>query len=145
MSTHLPVRLYTPLRRQHLGHVSTMRFFSATPMALGRGRPGGSQTQHTNPVAASRAARYQQGTSSSAMQEQELVDERKVPDDVGLIPGSPPFNDHTRVEVLIQTRYLRSRTLDALNTIFDKTALALRVVVGQESGNGLVPVCCSLY
>lgn len=91
MSTHLPVRLYTPLQRQRqrLGHVPTVRFFSATPMALGRGPPGNRMRRRADPVIAATAARYQPGTASSVLQQRQINDERNIPDDVGLIPGNP--------------------------------------------------------
>lgn len=83
MSTKLPLRLYRPLHRQCPVQASPVRYFSST-QTLARG----SRSRRVDPVVAATAARQQVGRASNARQEEQLSDERNVPEDIGLIPGT---------------------------------------------------------
>ncbi|KAJ4287008.1 hypothetical protein N0V90_012889 [Kalmusia sp. IMI 367209] len=88
MSTHLPLRLHRPLPLQCVRSPLSSRPFSSTKPAWARTPSGTRKRGRVDPVIAETAARHQQGKASSAMQEEQLSDERNVPDDIGLIPGT---------------------------------------------------------
>ncbi|KAF1966912.1 hypothetical protein BU23DRAFT_306281 [Bimuria novae-zelandiae CBS 107.79] len=84
MSTQLPIRLYRPLHRQQLAPTSLNRLFSTSRPAFRNAKSRG----RVDSVAASSAARHQHNKAPTAYQEEQLSDERNVPDDIGLVPGT---------------------------------------------------------
>ncbi|KAL1613067.1 hypothetical protein SLS60_001299 [Paraconiothyrium brasiliense] len=106
MSTHLPLRSLRPLHRQYLLIPQSNRFFSSTATLERNPRDG--RRRPVDPVTAGVAARQQQGKASSQMQEEQLSDERNVPDDIGLVPGTfvhAPLFPLTRFSIKDRFRY----------------------------------------
>ncbi|KAF2440558.1 hypothetical protein P171DRAFT_435350 [Karstenula rhodostoma CBS 690.94] len=87
MSTHLPLRSLKPLHRQCLAFPPSKRFLSSTP-ALERNLSRAGRSRAVDPVVVGAASRYQPGKASSSQQEEQFSDERNVPDDIGLVPGT---------------------------------------------------------
>ncbi|KAF1958734.1 hypothetical protein CC80DRAFT_591642 [Byssothecium circinans] len=89
MSTHLPARISRPFFRPCIFQRPYARPFSTTLARPGRGGKS-NKKKRIDPVQTEAAARQQgrKGKASSTIYEEQLKDERNLPDDIGLLPGT---------------------------------------------------------
>lgn len=138
MSIHLPIRSLRPLHRQCLTFPTPKRAFSTTP-TLERGLSSARKT-YADPIGGKAQIRQQKLKAPSAQQEEQYRNERNLPEDVGLIPGTSVEHYSPACHKLTLCRYLCARPDVHRDTFLPQRSNFVRMEVDQGTIDVLVSV-----